>query len=314
MARVRDILIVPTDDRFRDLPEWETHPPAGWDGVPADLGDGITIQRLETAEAETVMDASAPAGKDFHPARQFGQLCSFVREVGEEEYEEAPYACDGVGALGDTVALSRLVLDNAYCSEFAARVVEENGDITIIPISSYEERLAYRLREERFWLTVEEAAQLAALRDAYRAVSGALPDRVSRALWHAERSTHTRYLHEAVTQIVTGLEALLKTERHEATRQFTVRAPALAAELGFEPTGVDWAAVYAARSDASHGARVELFAPAGHAAGGAPPLEAVAQVAGAQDVLRTAVRKAIEDTDFRASFADDEAVRGRWPL
>lgn len=71
-----------------------------------------------------------------------------------------------------------------------------------------------------------------------------------------------------MTHIVTGLEALLKTERHNATEQFTTRAPAMADAIGLDGAAIDWDAVYAARSDASHGAEIELFAPPGHSPGG----------------------------------------------
>lgn len=60
--------------------------------------------------------------------------------------------------------------------------------------------------------------------------------------------------------LVSGLESLLKTERHPAIRQFVVRAPMLADALGV--TGVDRAlsdSMYDARSAWVHGAPVELF-------------------------------------------------------
>lgn len=315
MPRIRDILIVPTDARFADRPEWDTHLPAGWDTGPAALGDGITIERVTTDEAEAVMDASGPAGKNFHATRQFGQLYAFVRAINQAEYDETHYNWDASGALTGTIVLSRLVLDNAYCSEFAGRIVEHDGGRTqIIPLNGFEQRLAYRLRDTRFWLTDDEVDELATLRAAYDPIAGQLPGRVGRALWRTERSTHTRYLSEAVTHIVTGLEALLKTERHTATQQFMTRAPALADAVGLDGAAIDWDAVYAARSDASHGAEVELFAPPGHSPGGEPPPEAVTLVAAAQDVLRAAVRRAIEDEDFRLLFADADAVRAAWPV
>ena len=50
----------------------------------------------------------------------------------------------------------------------------------------------------------------------------------------------------------------------------------------------------------------------------APPAgsrsEAVASVVAAQDVLRAAVRRAIEDDVFRAKFDDAAAVRVAWPI
>ena len=319
MPRVRDILILPTDPEpeFIDLPEWETDPPAGWDGRrPVDLGDGITLGRISDAEAEAVMDASEAAGENFHATRQWSQLQTLVREIDQHEYEAA--GADGDNwdlrhLLSETVALSRLIRDNAFCSEYAGRVIEQAGAARrIIPVVSLDVRLAYRLHNDRPWLTDEEGAELARLRVAYR--GAALPDRVKRAFWRTERSAHSPYLSEAVTNTVTGLEALLKTERHQATSQFTTRVPALAEELGVDVANVNWAAVYAARSDASHGARVALFSPPGWSASDPPHPDATRLVATALDVLRAAVRKSIEDDAFRAKFASDEAVRDTWPM
>ena len=41
--------------------------------------------------------------------------------------------------------------------------------------------------------------------------------------------------------------------------------------------------------------------------------EAVEIIASAQDVLGAAIRRAIEDADFRAKFADDDTVRAAFP-
>jgi hypothetical protein len=125
---------------------------------------------------------------------------------------------------------------------------------------------------------------------------------------------HGPFLSEAVTNAVTGLEALLKTDRHNATRQFTTRVPALAASVGLELDDVDWDRVYEARSDASHGARIALFSPPGWSAMDPPHPDALPVVAAAQTVLRAGVRKAIEDDHFRATFAHDDDVRAAFPV
>lgn len=173
-------------------------------------------------------------------------------------------------------------------------------------------RLAYRVSDGRPWLTEAEAGELAALRVAYRGAQ--LPDRVKPAMWRTERNSHSPYLSEAVTNAVTGLEALLKTERHQATRQFTTRVPALAAALGIDVDNVDWDAVYGARSDASHGARIAFFSPPGWSATDPPHPDALPLVASTVTVLRAAVRKAIEDEGFRSTFDGDESVRAAFPV
>lgn len=318
VPHVRDVLIVPTDPDpgFVDLPEWRTEPPAGWDGAAVDVGDGITICKLAGDEADAVMDAAEAAGENFHATRQWSQLQTFVREISDQEYAADPHHGDNWDsghALYRTIALSRLIHDNAFCSEYAGRIIERaRQPRKIVPVASLELRLAYRLANDRPWLTVAEAEQLARLRSADDAAE--LPDRVKRAFWRTERSAHSPYLSEAVTNTVTGLEALLKTELHQATRQFTTRVPALATELGLDPRAANWADVYGARSDSSHGSEIALFSPPGWSASAPPHPNAVRVVATALRVLRAAIRRAIEDEQFRAKFASDDAVRAAFPI
>jgi hypothetical protein len=123
---------------------------------------------------------------------------------------------------------------------------------------------------------------------------------------------------------VGGLESLLKTEQHGSTHQFKTRVPALAAELGFESVTAEFCGrMYAARSEWVHGAHVRLFSSgieAEQAAEQGTPegpadeeqREALADIARVQDVLRRAVRRCIEDDDFRVTFADDDLIRARW--
>jgi hypothetical protein len=42
--------------------------------------------------------------------------------------------------------------------------------------------------------------------------------------------------------------------------------------------------------------------------------DALADIARLQDLLRVAVRRALEDDGFRRLFADDDTIRDRWPL
>jgi hypothetical protein len=283
---------------------------------PVDLGNGVYLERLIDGDvAEQVIEASIAKGRKFDATRQFGPMYSFWRDVPADEYEDQLYAWDQTAAITEAVALSRFIRDNAHCAEFGGRVVDRGEDRRqIVPLSGLDGRSAYRVRKDRFWLTAEEAEKLHDFLEGYRAVKNDLPERVSRALWHAERSCHHRYLQEAVTNICTGLEALLTTDEEQVTAQFIKRSRALAAELGIATSGTYWDWVYNARSKTVHGAAVELVAPAGwEETEGEPPPD-VARVATAQDVLRAAIRMAIEDADFRAIFASDHAIRDRWPV
>jgi hypothetical protein len=126
--------------------------------------------------------------------------------------------------------------------------------------------------------------------------------------------------------LVSGFESLLKTEEHGSTHQFKTRVPALAGDLGFDGITADFCKrMYAARSEWVHGAHVRLFSTGPEAEEAAKQgaqegpedaeqRDAMADIARVQDVLRRAVRRCIEDEDFRTIFADDERIRSRWPL
>jgi hypothetical protein len=316
IVRVRDVLVVPSPGHRANEQDWLDNPPVE---EAVDLGNGVFLERLRGDDSdlpEQVMDASSARGLNFEATRQFGQLYSFWREVPAEEYEEHLFAWDPANTVGEALAISRFVLDNAHSFEFAGRVIDRSDGYRKIACSlSYDGRIAYRVRKDRFWLTTEEAEEVRDLLDQYRAVQATLPDRVRRALWHADRSCYCRYIHEAVTNIVTALEALLNTGEDEPiAAQFVKRSQALATELGVETSRSYWSWVYDVRSKAVHGAEARLVVPAGWDETDGDPPRDVARVAQAQDVLRSALRKAIEDEAFRAVFENEESIRARFPL
>ena len=227
-----------------------------------------------------------------------------------------PLRWDPSQALPEVIALSRFVLDNAHSFEFAGRVIDrDDGLRRIVPLFGLDGRSAYRSRNDRFWLTAAEAAELRTLLDRYRTVKDELPDRVKRALWHADRSSYSRYINEALVNIATGLEALLNTgEEEPITAQFTRRSKQLADAFGIETSGRYWGLVYGVRSRIVHGEESRLLAPAGWDETTDDPPADVAKVANAQDMLRRAVRRAIEDEEFALVFASEEAVRNSFPL
>jgi hypothetical protein len=146
---------------------------------------------------------------------------------------------------------------------------------------------------------------------------GDLPDRVHRAISLSEGVVHNPVIERALNLVVIGLESLLNTNRVQVTRQMVTRIPLLAAEVGVD--GVDEAfadEMYDHRSRAAHGAQVPLPPAAPEQAFGGGQIDAayLAKVALLQDLLRATTRKAIEDPAFAAVFADDAAIRGRWPV
>jgi hypothetical protein len=336
VSRVRDVIVCATDPSYDASDgEYQRHPPIGspilfrqeGSAPPVDLGRGVRIDRLSAEDAELVMHACTPRGHYFSPIRQFGQRYSLVRDVDLGVHEEHPFRWDHEGVLWDALALSRLVRDNAYSTEYAARVADhEDGMQTVVYTLAGESKHVYRLRRDREWLDSSEGAELRDLLAVYWAVEPTLPSRVRRANWRTEYASWLKWGDLAIATLVGGLEALLKTERHGSTRQFVGRVPALAQDVGID--GIDGALcerIYDARSDWVHGAHVQLFTTGQEAQemkdaeaqqGPQTPQQwnVFDEIVRMQDVLRGAVRRCFQDDEFRATFAEDERIRSRWPI
>lgn len=321
ISRVRDVVVIPSPGHHANANEWLAHHAV--DG-PIDLGGGVMLERLRGDEAdlaEQVINAALPRGQNFEPVRQFGQMYSFWRDIPEDEWsvdnERRLFHWDTTQVVTEAVFLSRFVLDNGYSLEYAGRVIDRSdGHRRICPLTGHEARLAYRTRRARFWFTDADAAELRTFLDQYRVAKDVLPQRVKRAIFQAEASAQSRYLSDAVAHITTGLEALLNTDADaQITAQFVKRSKQLADELGIDGTShTYWTWIYNARSKVVHGAEVQLIAPEGWYESSEEPPDDVKKIAKAQDVLRAAARRAIEDSDFRVVFESSDAITARWPL
>lgn len=321
--QLRDVILCTTGgevDASHD--EFLAHPPVGIEGselrLPnavgsVDLGRGVVLTALDDEEAETLMNACEPRGHHYRPHRQFSQRYAFVCERQPGAWAGPHGAGFNSNLLGNVLTLSRLIRDNGNSMQYAARIATfRSGSSCIVPFYEAEWKTAYRARSDRDWLDGPEAEELAALLTDYWA--SPLPERVDRALWRSEEGVGMQFLEPMLPFLTGGLEALLKTERHDSTKQFTERVPALAAQVGVE--GVDAAlceGIYDGRSAWVHGARVQLFNPSPLRSpdepGPDPEMrEVLTRVALLQDTLRHAIRRAIEDSDFRAIFNDDERI------
>ena len=266
-----------------------------------------------------MFNACTPRGHNFAPIKQFGQRYSYIRDIDVSEWQSHPYHWDRDGVIYDALAISRLVRDHAFSMEYAARIIDyADGTQVVAWRRDSVGAQAYSVRRQRDWLSFEEADELRRLLEIYWRVRDDLSPRIARALWRAEYASSIKWGDVILPTLVSALEALLKTDRGYATRQFKKRAAALASELGVEGISEDWCEdIYDARSDWVHGSRVELFAGDPQLGGGpASPTESSAfrDIARVQDLVRAAVRRAIEDEAFRSLFATEATVRKRWPV
>jgi hypothetical protein len=328
VANVRDVVVCRSTETDVSPEEFDQHPPVAFpfsgregDVRPVELGRGVRLDRLPHDEAELVMNACSRRGHYFVPVRQYGQMYSLVRDVDPAE-ADAALTWDPDSALRDVLMISRLVRDNNYSAEYAARITNyEHGEQMVMywPVPNI---YVYRLRRDRDWLDEGEAIELRDLLAAFWTVQESLPARIRRTLWRTEYAGWSAWADAMLPTLVGGLEALLKTERGRATKQFMTRVPLLAEELGIEglfPTTCE--RLYDARSEWVHGAHVRLFTgneeideALGVGGQTQEDKDALADIARLQDVLRAALRRALENEGFRQVFTDDDAIRERWPL
>lgn len=334
IVRVRDVVLcLGTADQVAPE-EFRAHPPIagaverrnspGTAGG-TDLGRGLRIDRLSSGEEKLVMTACDPRGHYFFPIRHNIVRHVLILDV-DSGWEERLYHWDPDGVLFRTLTLSRLVRDNGYSLNYAARLVDyEDGEQMVVYLAPSEGKAAYRLRTTRDWLDAQDGAELRALLSTFWDMEPELTSRLGRAMWRMEYASWLGWADLALLMLVSGLEALLKTERHRATQQFKTRVSALARDLAIDGVDQDFCErIYDARSEWPHGAHVRMFLPPNEADGGLggtvvvpvteEELQVLADVALVQDVLRGAVRRCIEDKDFRAIFLDDQNIRGRWPV
>lgn len=320
----RDVIVVPTTYVEGDYVEQE---PAGEDAVQ--LGERLTLERLSPEEVELVMNACMPRGHYFIAVRQYGQRYTFVQQVGDAMLEERPFGWDEDNLLFYSLVLSRLVRDNGHSLEFAARIVDyDDGMQQVIPVHTTRHVATFRLRQDRDWLTAAEASDLRQLLAAFIPIKDALPWPVIHALNLTEDAVHLQIIQRALLLIVTALEGLLQSSTSGVSRQFRERMPKLAAAVGVDGVDVAFARdLYEARSEAAHGAQVSMFRvqperdeteePELPHAEPEPEIsepEPAAKLALAQDVVRAATRKAIQDPEFRAVFESRESIAERWQL
>jgi hypothetical protein len=327
---VRDVLLIAGDsgidqgdpDELVLLPRWDREAGRQSQPDPIYLGPDLALDKLERDEAERVLNACSPRGHYFAPIKQYGQMYSLVLGVDLAELEGRRFSWDTGGEIRDALAMSRLILDNGYSLEYAARIFDyANDQQQIMPALLIDQPHTYRVRRmSRDWLRNDEAARLGELLSQYGTIREDLPERVAHALWLAEYIVSVRWLDVIAPLLVVAFEALVNTSNQLVTRQFQERVPALTEEAGAPMSPSLCERMYDTRSRWVHGRRVSLYRrPTQPDEPWEGPTDdeqraAVERVANTQDALRTVVRRCIEDAEFRAIFEEDERIRDRWPV
>jgi hypothetical protein len=255
VVRVRDVLLLPTSGAtqgdtldFALLPQWDPERGGRTEPEHIDLGRGLSLAKLDGDEPKRVLNACSSRGHYFVPVKQFGEMYSFVLEVPLDEIELVRWTWDTDQVISDALAMSRLILDNGYSTEYAARIFDyANQEQQVMP-APMPQPGTWRLRQSRDWLTTTEAEELRDLLSGFWSVRDSLPDRVSHALWLAEYVVSVRWLDVIAPLLVVAFEALVNTSKQLVTRQFQERVPALTEEVGAPLSSNLCSKMYDARS------------------------------------------------------------------
>jgi hypothetical protein len=162
-------------------------------------------------------------------------------------------------------------------------------------------------------------------------VKDALPWKVSHALNLSEDAVRTQLFQRALLLLATAAEALIQSDANMVAKQFRERLPQLAEEVGVAGVDEQFARdLYAARSEAAHGAQVSMFhveprpepavtdegpeQPHGEPEAPEVATDVAAPLALVQDLVRAATRKAIRDAAFRQIFESPRTVAAKWPV
>jgi hypothetical protein len=290
--------------------EDDAHPPPS---SQVRISPELVVSRLEPRFLRRLAVACKPTG--FPPAGERIELgwwpYAFVRTDPPPSVERDSGLrtwWDEDQVIRTAVALSRLVWANGVSPEYAGRCERRGAELVRIVPAEGAPSAYVADPSRRPWLTEAELIQLRTLMEHYRASDSTLPrpGRVRNALWFAEYAAETYFAELRWAHVVTALEALLNTSDDKATKQFKVRFTALANELGFGwVTGSRADRIYDARSRVVHG-ETELF---GTALG---KDDATASLARVEEVLRAALRRAIEDPEFQRTFDDAASIEARF--
>ena len=300
----RDVVIHMGGDLSANNPDVGDVPPIY---ERTDLSDQLWIGHLDADTAKIIMETCEPKALGLTPpARQRAHLYAFVRELPSDS-EILWWDTDH--QLTAAVAVSRLIRPTSIGFAYAARVGIESGAVKeVLPaeIRGISRDAFLSPSRTRDWLTRGDAE---GLRQLVPLLWSQLPRRVHNALWHHEYAARTYYLDHRWTLVVTGLEALVHTDRRHSTAQFTGRVTKLASELGITLSDADAREAYNLRSQLAHGA---AFLSTGTATGlSRSQVELYDRL---EDTLRLAVLRGMRDQAFADIMDSDDKIRGHWPI
>lgn len=271
-------------------------------GERFNLSADLWIGAISNDFSEKIFKACEPAGYNFDPVRQFGQLYSFVRENPPNKDD---LRWDPDQRLQLCLALSRVVHPTSVSMKYAARIfITSQGSVCKVvpgPVSGLGSR-AFVVDTQYDYLTKRNAEELKQLLEAFE--KKPLKDPIARAMWYHDYAFRTYEIDLRWTLVSTGIEVLIHTDRYNTTRQFVKRAQKLSMAVGAgDMTKSEAEEMYESRSSLSHGQGLRGLT--------SQKMDLYKKM---EDILRVTIRKSIVDESFRAFLSDPGKIRQSWPI
>lgn len=303
LTSVMDVLIITAGDN-EAIPEEIREKEEPFMGR-LDLDGAVAFERIAPQLTDRVFDACRFRGFGYGtPAHLDGQLVSLVRR---NPPNAKHFGWDEDGRISRVLRVSRLVHPFPVGLRYTARVWFSDGAqverIWPGPEADGRYAMGFCVKGQRWYLTEDDVLKVKRTLAAYN--EGALPARVRSALFRFDLACYEYYADLGWLALSTALEALIHTDPHRSTKQFSVRAAALAAEIGLTQWSEDRLRdmYHYYRCAVAHGQDVRKAEP-----------DKAADYVDFEELVRQVLLRCVEDKTFCQQFTSDVTVRAKWPV
>jgi hypothetical protein len=304
MSLVMDVLSITTAG-YKETPEAIRGKEKPFMGN-LDVDGVVAFECLPEEVASKVLQTCTFRGFDYPaPTLLFGQAVSLVRR---DPPEPEKWDWDQDRRIRLVLHMSRLVHPVPAGPRYAARLwLSGKGEVERALPGHADNPVAHTFctKGQRWYLTEQDACRTKDTLAKYNANEATFPNRVRQALWRYDYAFCEQYLDLRWLAMSAALEALVHTDKHRSTKQFSVRVAALAGQLAItgwnEQRLADMYHEY--RCPAAHGQDITKAEP-----------DVIADYVQFEDLVRRVLLRCVEDVGFCRHFASESSIRGRWPV
>ena len=268
------------------------------------LADDLFVVPRDWAAAKLITRACDPPGEN--PGLHVDLRAPLYMLVRTNPPRRPQHSWDPDQRLQMAIALSRLVRPTSIGTEYSGRIIGEvSGRFQFVPGAVRGDGTrAWTSDPEHDWLTAADLKQLAMLIEKWDASPLEKKSRLAQAFWYYQYAALTELVDIRWLFIATGIETLLSSGSHTATRDFTQRVVQIANLLEISDVSRKEASrMWGMRSSLVHGAKHGGLDPTDFAIYGLM-----------ERVLRELLRRAIADASFREVFASAASIEAAFPV